>query len=95
MPLAMLGSRYTTLGLNNCVTCINCHSLDASAVVWLPFAKADDKYMCDWQEVGTAPDDFEAAFLELQAWVDTSEEKYALLHAKRLARKGRSASALK
>ncbi len=42
-----------------------------------------------------ASDEFEAAFLELQAWADTSEEKYALLHAKRLARKGRFAGALK
>jgi hypothetical protein len=40
-------------------------------------------------------DAFEAAFAELQKWVDTAEEKYALLHAKRLARRGRLAAALK
>ncbi|CAL8469996.1 g9538 [Coccomyxa elongata] len=40
-------------------------------------------------------DSFEAAILELQTWADTTEETYALLHAKRLARKGRFAGALK
>lgn len=38
---------------------------------------------------------FEAAFWELQAWADTTEEKYALLHAKFLSRQGRHASAVK
>ena len=38
---------------------------------------------------------FEQAFFELQKWVDTSEDKTALLHAKRLARKGRLGAALK
>ena len=52
------------------------------------------------QEAASKPaepdaDAFEAAFFELQKWVDTAEEKYALLHAKRLARKGRLAAAVK
>jgi hypothetical protein len=47
------------------------------------------------EQAAAGSDQFEAAFRDLQAWADTSEEKYALLHAKRLARKGRFAGALK
>ena len=41
------------------------------------------------------PDEFERTFRELQAWVDTAEDKYALLHAKFYARQGRYAFAIK
>lgn len=52
--------------------------------------------MCGQASPKEAPADaFEEAFLELQVWADITEEKYALLHAKRLARKGRLAAALK
>lgn len=34
-------------------------------------------------------DEIEETFLELRKWVDTKEEEYALLHARREARNGR------
>ncbi len=52
-------------------------------------------FECQEPKAAVAADEFETAFQELQAWADTTDEKYALLHAKRLARKGRFAGALK
>ena len=46
-------------------------------------------------QVAVEPDDFECTFRELQAWADTAEAKYALLHAKFQKRQGRYASAIK
>ncbi len=49
---------------------------------------------CAMQAAGKAGE-FEKAFRELQAWVDATEDKHALLHARFQSRRGLYASAVK
>ena len=60
------------------------------------FALDTEEHLADLQDAPEeAVDAFEQALRDLQAWADTKEDKYALLHARHLARSGYYASALK